>query len=124
LLEIIEENIPPEKALSSDEIIEETEDPLVVVENAIKQTKITSLEYSTPSGLTGKPSPLSFTSETSTSTRVSRGCVSPDSNDTLISGDTVDDTDACEAPIIHSEKQDKPIIDPFRPSKESDNSTM
>lgn len=88
-----------------------------MVEGAIKKTKITSLGYRTP-GITEKPSPLGFTSETSTSTRVSRGCISPDSNNTLISGDTVDDTDGCEAPIIHSEKQAKPIIDPFHPIKE------
>lgn len=120
-LEIIQENIPPDNKApptnNNDAIIEETEDPLVVVGAAINKTKITSLGYRTP-GISEKPSPLGFSSETSTSTRVSRGCVSPDSNNTLISGDTVD-TDGCETPIIHSEKKlSKPIIDPFHPSKE------
>jgi hypothetical protein len=45
----------------------------------------------------------------------------------LISGDT-GDTDGCEAPIIHSDKLNslskKPIIDPFRPTKEQDNSPV
>lgn len=111
IYEKIPTKIPPDDA-----IIEEPEDPLVVVSKAINQTKITALGYRTP-GISEKPPPLGFTSETSTSTRVSRGCVSPDSNNTLISGDT-GDTDGCEAPIIHSEKPSKPIIEPFHPSKE------
>jgi hypothetical protein len=48
---------------------------------------------------------------------MSRICISPDSNNTLISGDTAD-TEVCEAPIIHSEKDVKAIIDPFPEMKE------
>lgn len=86
-----------------DAIIEHSdssEDPIKVVTSAIQQTKITTLSPR-PSGIPENTPAKSFGKESSTPKRVSRGCISPDSSNTIISGDTAD-TDGCETPIIHS----------------------